>query len=235
MKRGFLTGLLAASLALLTLGCGADKDSASAQLEKAMMAMDTGRYADAIQYLDAICPDRNVCADHILTLIAEAQMGLSGVELANLISGLAAQTPGTTAAFDAINLLFGSGAIDALDVTNLADSLTTLQGVTPTPSSQLQTAIAAAAHLVAAITVAASPDGGVTYNPAGVVAALVTPVVADLTIVASNVAAVDASLGTGADLTADLNGLVADIEAAGGGTVNGTVELAELQAFVGLL
>lgn len=234
MKRGFLTGLLAASLALLTLGCGADKDSASAQLEKAMMAMDTGRYADAIQYLDAICPDRNVCADHILTLIAEAQMGLSGVELANLISGLAAQTPGTTAAFDAINLLFG-GAIDAVDVTNLADSLTTLQGVTPTPSSQLQTAIAAAAHLVAAITVAASPDGGVTYNPAGVDAALVTTVVADLTIVASNVAAVDASLGTGADLTADLNGLVADIEAAGGGTVDGTVELAELQAFVGLL
>ncbi|MBI5137764.1 MAG: hypothetical protein HZA24_10600 [Nitrospirae bacterium] len=236
MKRGFLTGLLAASLALFTLGCGADKDSASAQLEKAMMAMDSGQYALAITYLDTLCPPpRTGCADEILSLVADAQMGLAGVELVNLIANLNAAAAGNSAAFNSIIALFGAGAIDATDVTNLADSLATLQAVaTPTTSTQLQTAVAAAAHLVASVAVAADPDGDGVYNAGAVDQPLVDAVMSDLTVVVDSAAAVDTALGAGSNssLTQDLNGLIADIEGPGG---NGVIDVAELQAFVGLL
>lgn len=237
MKRGLLTGLLAAGLALFTFGCGADKNGASAQLEKAMMALDSGNYTLAMSYLDVICPaPRTGCADHILTLIADAQMGLSGVELVNLITNLNTAVAGNTAAFNSISALFGAGPIDSTDVANLAASLATLQSVaSPTTSSQLQTAVAAAAHMVASVASVADPDGDGVYNPAAITQPVVDAVMNDLTVVLANAAAVDTALGSNSNLTADLNGMIADIEAAGGGTVNGTIEVGELQAFVALL
>jgi len=238
MMHGLRLGVLALCLMLVPVGCAVQDDSAEAKLEKAMMAMDIGDYTTALAVLNALCPDPNACADHILSLMAEAQMGLSGIELLNLLNAVEAigAGAGNTAVWAAVDSLFGVGGISAGDVASLGNAVATLQTLgAPTSSDQLQLAIAAAGHMVAAVTAVTDPGNTGTHNPAAITATELNAVVTDLLLIVTNVAAVDAALGTGSDLTGDLNGLTADIEAAGGGTVNGTIELAELQAFVGAL
>jgi len=223
-------GVLALGLMIAPIGCGVDDSSTEAKLEKAMMAMDSGNFAGAEAIMLALCPDLNVCPADYLALLADAQMGISGVEIGSLLANLDAAIAGSTGTFDSALQLFGLDGVATSDVTTLANSIATLQTITsPTDADNLQLAIASAAHLVAAVTDVASTDGGQTFTNAAAVlsdTALLTAINADLTQIATSLAAVNSAY------TTDLTNLTTDIEGGGG---DGVISGAELQSFLGLL
>jgi hypothetical protein len=231
MMQRVYAGVLALGLMIAPLGCGVDDTSTEAQLEKAMMALDDGNFSSAEAIMLALCPDLNTCPADFLALLSDAQMGIAGVEIGSLLANLDMAIAGTTGTFDSALQLFGLDGVVAADVTTLANSIVTLQTIAvPTDSDNLQLAIASAAHLVAAVTDAASTDGGQTFTNAAAVlgdATLLAAVNADLTQIANSLAAINSAY------TADLTNLTVDLE--GGVVGDGVISDVELQTFLGLL
>lgn len=238
--RKLVAGVTACFLTLFLAACGPNDDTDLARLEAAKIAIDAGDYASAEALLLTFCTDPldvATCDPSILELLAEARMGLGGVDLLNLLAAYDGLVPtGNTDAFVLIDAMFGPGGVTAQSVADLQNALDTLaQIASPTADEELMTAVAAATHLAASIILAADPDGDGVYDTTGVnMTALTATVANDLAIVQASAAAVDAALGGTSDITSALDGLVADIEAAGGGVVNGTIEQAELTNFIDL-
>lgn len=213
-----LKSLFAALLALtLTAGC-ADKTSHEALLEQASMAIDKADYASAVAILEGLCPDETACSDEVLALLAQARMGLSGVDTFSLLTAFDTGGAGSTFVFNTLDAMFGTGGVTLDDVTRLQDAITSLQNVDqPTAADNLDLALAAAAHLVASIRFAADPGYTGTWKaPAGVeLTALTAAINADLVLVQNNVAAVEAALGQPSTLTTQIDQMIADLTGAG--------------------
>jgi len=252
MIRQLCTGALALGLMVLPVGCGVDDTSNQAQFEKALMAMDVGDYASAEQILTALCAGS--CSDELRVALAEAQMGLSGIVLTDLLLNLTAQGTGGTE-FQAVQDLFGpidpnnptgpTGA-SAADLTALNAAFTNLTTI-PNPDAgvQLQIAIAGAALLVGEVTNnsnlydpatgAFMPVAGTGVVDAAFITSVVTPTVAAIT---GSLDAVAQQLfgSTGAtDSTTvnDLNAVVNSIDQSVAGSPGaGTIDAAELNAFL---
>jgi hypothetical protein len=234
MKRLVLPSLLGVLLALGVTACGVDDTSLEAQLEKARIAIDAGDYATAEAIVEALCPSLASCSDDLIALLAEAQMGLGGVDLLNLLSSVEDLViVDNTEVFDVVDAMFGTDGVDATAVADLLDAIATLQALAaPTATDQLQLAIASTAHLVASVMLATDPDNDDVYNTGGVDATLAATVTTDLNVVLANAQAVETFLGVNTEVTDDLEALRDQIEGAG---ADGTVTAAELSTFVGTL
>jgi hypothetical protein len=221
-------------LALGLAGCAVSDTSLEATLEKAQIAIDKGDYPAAEALLLDLCPILAECADHILALLAEAQMGAGGVDVLNLIAAMDGLSGGDdTAVFDILDAMFGADGVTALEVADLGDAISTLETIAvPTAGDALQLAMASAAHMVATVILTTDPGGTGTLDPGLVTAPLAAAVTNDLVTVAANAAAVDAFLAGTTDATTNLGGLIEDIEGPGG---DGTIDASELSSFVGSL
>jgi len=223
------------ALAFGLTACAVDDSSLEAKLEKAQIAIDAGNYAAAEAILLALCPVLATCADNILALLGEAQMGAGGVDVLTLIAAMdgLATAGDDTAVFDVINAMFGSDGITAAEVANLNDAITTLQLIaSPTADDDLQLATAAAAHMVGSVILQTDPDNDGVYDGGLVDSTLAASVTSDLVLVSSSAAAVDAFLAGTTDTTTDLSGLTEDVEGTGG---DGVIDATELSTFVGTL
>lgn len=228
-----LGGLLVA-LAVGLSACAVDDNTVAARLEKVQMAIDKGDYATAEAILLDMCPVLATCDDNLLALLAEAQMGLGGVDTLDLLASMDGLVAGDdTVVFDLLDAMFGADGVTAQDVLDLSDAVTTLQLIAvPTANDGLQLALAAAAHMAASVMLATDPDNDNVYDPGAVDATLAATVTADLGLVTASANAVEAFLLGSTDVTSNLDGLVADIEGPGG---DGVIDQAELAAFVGIL
>jgi hypothetical protein len=235
MKHTLLRACFGALLAFSVTACGVDDQTLEAQLEKAQIAIDHRDYASAEAILEGLCPVLATCRADILSLLAEAQMGLGRVDALNLLSlvDTLPATPGTTDVFDVVDTMFGSDGFTSTNVDDLQSAIDTLSAIpSPTADEQFQLLVAATAHMVAAVLLATDPDNNGVFDTGGVTAGLTTTVNTDLDTVETNAAAVDAYLGGTTDITGDLAGLRADIE---GASPDGTVSQAELTTFIGSL
>lgn len=237
MKPTVLRAFLGAFLALSMAACGVDDKTLEAQIEKAQIAIDRRDYASAEAILNALCPVLSTCRADILSLLAEAQMGLGRVDFLNLLDAVDQladnPSPNSTDVFDVVDAMMGTGTLVQSEVDALQNAIDTLAAITsPTANEQLQLLVAAAAHMVASVLLATDPDNDGTFNTAGVDQTLADTVNADLDLVETNAAAVDDFLGGTTDITGDLEGLRDDIEGVG---ADGTVSVAELTTFVGSL
>jgi len=224
-------------LGLSLSACAVDDATLEAKLEKAQISIDQGDYSAAEALLLEICPVLADCPDHILALLAEAQMGAGGVDVLNLIDAMEGLSGGDdTAVFDIVDAMFGADGVTAQEVADLADAIATLQTIAvPTASDALQLATAAAAHMVASVMLTTDPGNTGTLDSGLVTAPLAADVTSDLLLVSANAAAVDAFIAGTTDATTNLEGLIGDIDGSGGGTIDGTIDQAELSAFVGSL
>lgn len=229
--RSALIGLL---IALGLSACAVQDGTVEARIEKAQMAIDRGDYAAARAILLDLCPVLTSCDDALLALLAEAQMGLGGVDVLNLIAAVDGLTGSdNTAVFDVFDAMFGTAGVSAQAVADLGDAIATLGTIAaPVAGDQLQLAVAAAAHMAASVLLVTDPDNDGVYDTSGIDSTLAASITNDLLTVAASAAAVDAYLAGSTDVTTSLDGLIADIEGPGG---DGVIDTAELTAFVGSL
>jgi len=225
---------LGLALGLGLSACAVDDATLEAKLEKAQMSIDQGNYAAAEALLLEICPVLAECPDHILALLAEAQMGAGGVDVLNLLAAMDGLSTGDdTAVFDILDAMFGADGVTGAKVADLVNAIATLQTIAaPTANDTLQLAAAAAAHMVASVMLQTDPGNTGTFDSGLVDAPLAAAVTNDLLLVTSSAALVDAYLGGTTDATTDLGGLIEDIEGPGG---DGVVDASELTTFVGSL
>jgi len=217
----------------LVSGC-ADESSREALIEAAAIAIDNTDYATAVTILEGLCPDVTRCSDNVLALLAQARMGLAGVDLVNLITVLeSVPVGGSNLGFTTLDAMFGpppDGGVTDDDVTRLEGAILALKNVNaPTAADYLDMALSAGAHLVASVMRAADSNNDGIWDALGITElnALAGVVEADLVLLETSMAAVEASLGGGTTLTDSIGRLRADIN---GGT--GVVTGVDLGAYI---
>lgn len=213
-----------------------DSDDPAVQLENARVAIDEGDYAEAISWLERLCgtdPAAPTCDEATAALLASAHMGLAGFNAFDLLAQVEAlDSTDPSALYDAFAALIDPAALADLDV-----AIILLDGIARSAEEDLLLAMASAAHLVGSVLAAADPDGDGVYTRFDVDATLTATVEADMSRLITSAGAVEAATGI-LNITDELQAFQDSIEDADGSVLtpnDGTIEQAELQAFVDLI
>ncbi len=244
-SRTMLVGLALIAVVIMGAdgGCGQSNlfdgyqnaDDPAMRVENARLAIDASDYAEAITLLEALCgtdPAAPTCDDATVALLASAHMGLAGLNAFELLANADNLDPADlTAFYDVL-----AGLVDPTALASLDDAITLLEGITRTADEDLLLAMASGAHLVGSVLVAADPDGDGVYSPFVVDAALTATVESDMNRLVATADAVESATGV-STITDELQAFRNSIEDADGtGTPrDGTIDTAELQAFVDLI
>lgn len=244
-SRTMLVGLALIAVVIMGAdgGCGESNlfdgfqnaDDPAVRVENARLSIDATDYAEAIALLETLCgpdPAAPTCDDATAALLASAHMGLAGLNAFELLANADnLDAADLTAFYDVL-----AGLVDPTVLASLDDAITLLEGITRTADDDLLLAMASAAHLVGSVLAEADPDGDGVYVSFVVDATLTATVESDMNRLIATADAVESATGV-LTITDELQAFQDSIEDAdGSGTArNGTIDAAELQAFVNLV